>query len=102
MRSSDVSTDGVLSEGTRTLQNLQLKGPTNEESFFFCLHALETFVGETFFAFEQQKMFLNFFRNIFCRSNANKCCLGAQAGQNCYRNILRSVFATILPHLPEP
>ena len=57
------------------------------------LRGQETFVAETFFASEKQKMFLTF-SETFCFFN--KCFPVCAAGKQCFRN---SVSATMFPRL---
>ena len=60
------------------------------------LRGQETFVAETFFASEKQKMFLTFFRNILF---FNKCFPVCAARKQCFRN---SVSAAMFPRLRGP
>ena len=46
-----------------------------------CVH-WKHILGETVFAFEQQKMFLNFFSQTFCC--CDKCLFRAQTGKHCW------------------
>ena len=54
--------------------------------------ALETFVAETFFAFEEHKIFLNFFRNILFRK---KGFLARANGETLLQKHFRNVSARV-------
>ena len=96
----------LASESTRLkqkLMNSQFKAPANEGALlrkhscgnivslmFPRLRALKTFAGETFFAFEQQKVFLNFFQKHFVAA-ANVSCARKRG------NIVVETFYVMFP-----
>ena len=70
------------------------------------LCALETFVAETFFAFEQQKLFLNVFsntvllqQNVSCRRKKVETLLRKHFTQ-CFRNNFSSFAGVLRGYLP--